>query len=181
MVAVSRVEALEAVGNVMKKNILICFVILSFSCISDSGIPVDYSTLPKNKNNQVLLDLSHVFSNTQIDSLTAKIIAYERQSTNEIAVLTVDSIAPFEDLHIYSSAIGNYWGVGKKDKDNGLVIVLLKTQRRIWLSTGDGATKTLTDSICQEIIDQSMIPYFKKGNYYLGLDKGLDAIINSWY
>ncbi|SDR98097.1 uncharacterized protein SAMN04515667_1133 [Formosa sp. Hel1_31_208] len=165
----------------MKKLILIGFVILCFSCKSDTGIPVDYSTLPKNENNQVLLDLSHIFYDAQIDSLSAKIIAYENQSTNEIVILTVDSIAPFEDLHIYSSAIGNYWGVGKKDKNNGLVIVFLKTQRRIWLSTGDGATKVLTDSICQKIIDQRMIPYFKEGNYYLGLDKGLDAIINAWH
>ncbi|MDG5492727.1 YgcG family protein [Psychroserpens sp. SPM9] len=164
----------------MKKIAIYLILICCFSCKTDRGIGVDYSLLPENKQQKVVLDLSHVFSAKQIASLSQKIIDYEKRTSNEIAVLTVDSIAPFEDIQVYSSAIGDYWGVGKKDINNGLVIVLRKNQKHVWLSTGDGTTKVLTDAICQTIIDDFMIPYFKEGNYYLGIDKGLDVIMSKW-
>ncbi|MCD2260178.1 TPM domain-containing protein [Psychroserpens luteolus] len=165
----------------MKKIAFILVIIFSFSCKTEPGVAVDYSLLPKNETHKVVLDLSQVFNTFQIDELSKKIIDYEQQTTNEIVVLTVDSISPFDDIHTYSSAIGDYWGVGKKDKDNGLVIVLRKNQKHIWLSTGDGTSKILTDSICQDIIDNTMIPYFKDGNYYLGIYEGLDRIMKTWH
>ncbi|WP_298900001.1 YgcG family protein [uncultured Psychroserpens sp.] len=165
----------------MRKLAFIIVIIFCFSCNTKTGVAVDYSLLPKNETHKVVLDLSHVFSDLQIDKLSKKIIDYEDKTTNEIAVLTVDSILPFEDIHTYSSAIGDYWGVGKKDKDNGLVIVLRKNQKHIWLSTGHGTAKILSDSICQDIIDNTMIPYFKDGDYYLGIYEGLDRIMKTWH
>jgi uncharacterized protein len=82
---------------------------------------------------------------------------------------------------LYSSAIGNYWGVGKKEKDNGLVIVIAKEQRQIWFSPGDGTTKTLTDSVCQNIISEKIIPEFKNDNFYLGVSNGLNTVIQKWH
>ncbi|MBR9914676.1 MAG: TPM domain-containing protein [Algicola sp.] len=165
----------------MKHFFIISVLFLVCACKQETRIPVDYSSLPKNELQQVVLDLSNVFNMNQIDTLSQMIIDFEKRTSNEIAILTVDSIAPYEDLHVYSSAIGNYWGVGKANKDNGLVIVLLKNQRQIWLSTGNGTTNVLTDSVCQKIIDSVMIPNFKEGQYYLGMKKGLVAIMEQWH
>ena len=164
----------------MKKIVFIYALVICFSCRTESGVAVDYSLLPKNDTQHVVVDLSQIFTNQEKDALSQKIIDYEKKTTNEIAILTVDAITPFNDISVYSSAIGNYWGVGKKEKDNGLVIVLRKNEKHIWLSTGNGTSRILTDSICQDIITTTMIPYFKDSDYYLGLDKGLDAIMHKW-
>jgi len=165
----------------MKKHLLLLSLIcFCFCCKTENGIAVDYSLLPKNEEQKVVLDLSNLLTSSEIQSLSREIINYEKISSNEIAILTIDSIDPFTDIALYSSAIGNYWGVGKKNKINGLVIVIAKNERKIWLSPGDETTKILTDSICQKIIDQNIIPEFKKQNYYSGISKGLDAIIQKW-
>lgn len=150
------------------------------SCKEEQGVGVDYSMLPQNENHELVHDLSLLFNKTQRHILTQTITAFEERTTNEIVVLTVDSIAPFEDVHLYASAIGNFWQIGKEDKDNGLLILLLHKQKRVWLSTGDGTTKILTDSICQEIIDDHMIPKFRNGDYYGGISEGLEEIMAIW-
>nr|WP_321245639.1 TPM domain-containing protein [uncultured Psychroserpens sp.] len=164
------------------RQFLFIFTLLScVSCKTDTATAVDYSLLPKNKEQHVVVDLSNLFTLSETQTLSKKIIDYESNSTNEIAILTVNSIEPFTDIALYSSAIGNYWGVGKKEKDNGLVIVISKEQRLIWFSPGDGTTKILTDSICQNIIDQSILPDFKNGNFYQGINQGLDAVLQKWH
>lgn len=164
----------------MKNLIFLVTILLCFSCKTNTDIPIEHLHLPKNINQHVVHDLSKVFTEIQVDSLTQKIINYEDLSTNEIAILTVDSILPYKDLKTYGTSIGNFWGIGKKEKDNGLIIILLKNQRKIWISTGNGTERVLTDSICQEIIKSSILPHFKKENYYLGINNGLDSIISKW-
>lgn len=164
----------------MKKYLLFLSLILLLSCKEEQGVGVDYSLLPQNENQEVVHDLSLLFNKKQRNILTRTITDYEERTTNEIAVLTVDSIAPFEDIHLFASAVGNYWGIGKENKDNGLLILLLHKQKRVWLSTGDGITTVLTDPICQEIIDNHMIPYFQKGDYYGGIAEGLEEIMTIW-
>ena len=95
----------------MKHFFIISVLFLVCACKQETRIPVDYSSLPKNELQQVVLDLSNVFNMNQIDTLSQMIIDFEKRTSNEIAILTVDSIAPYEDLHVYSSAIGNYWGI----------------------------------------------------------------------
>ena len=164
------------------RQVLFIFALLScFSCKTETATAVDYSLLPKNEEQYVVVDLSNLFTISETQSISKTIIDFEKTSTNEIAILTIDSIEPFTDIALYSSAIGNYWGVGKKEKDNGLVIVISKEQRLIWFSPGDGTTKILTDSLCQNIIDQSILPEFKNGNFYQGINQGLDAVLQKWH
>ena len=76
--------------------------------------------------------------------------------------------------------MGNYWGVGQKDIDNGLLIVFSKPLRKVAISTGYGTEKVLTDSICKQIIESVMIPNFKNGDYFKGIDNGVDTLIEAW-
>ena len=165
----------------MKKIGLLFFLVISVSCKTESSFTVKNKGIPQNPSGKVVVDLSEVLSPEQRDILTNRIIDFEQQTTNEIAILTTDSIAPFKDISSYSSAVGNLWGVGKKDKNNGLVIVLRKHQREIQLTTGYSTEKILTDSICQDIIDNTMVPQFKEGQYYQGFSNALDSIMRIWH
>jgi len=108
----------------MKKYVLV--FVLVFSCNKTKNNIEDHSNLPENKNQLVVLDLSNLFLQTQIDSLTNKIIAFEKKSSNEIAIITVDSIFPYKNICNYSTDISNFWGHGKKEKKQWIINCLIK-------------------------------------------------------
>lgn len=69
------------------------------------------------------------------------------------------------------------WGVGQKEEDNGVFVLLAMKERKIWISPGLGVEPILTAGRTGDIIRNDIIPHFKKGDYYQGLDRGADAII----
>ncbi len=72
--------------------------------------------------------------------------------------------------------MGQKWGIGQGGEDNGIVITLAKDDRKVDINTGYGIEYRVTDLMAERIINRIMIPEFKTGNYYSGLDKGSDAI-----
>lgn len=158
--------------------LLVLFFILLISCKSQDK---NYSTVfSENPNSLAVVDNSNIFSTAENYELAAKLVEYGEVTTQQIAVVTVDSISPYNDIQKYAADLGSYWGVGQKDLDNGLVIVLSKPLRKVAIATGYGTQKVLTDSICKHIIDNVMIPKFKEDKYYEGIDMGIDAIIRIW-
>ncbi|TXD70822.1 TPM domain-containing protein [Aequorivita lipolytica] len=164
---------------IMKLSLL-SFVIFAsiFSCKSQGK---EYLTIfQDNPNSLAIVDNSNIFSISENIDLATKLVQYGDKTTRQIAVVTVDSISPYNDIQKYASDLGNYWGVGQKDIDNGLLIVFSKPLRKVAISTGYGTEKVLTDSICKQIIDSVMIPKFKEDKYYEGIDMGVNAIIKIW-
>ncbi|WP_179343948.1 TPM domain-containing protein [Winogradskyella ursingii] len=140
---------------------------------------------PKNKATTVsfqsfVIDSSDLFSKSQRDSLTLKILDYERQTTNEIAVLIIDSLLQDQSIQVYSTNVANKLGVGKLEKDNGLIITISKYDRQIAISTGLGTEKTISDYECKEIIESIVVPHFQKRKYYEGIDRAIDSLILLW-
>ncbi len=137
--------------------------------------------IPKNEAHKRVLDHGDFFSTEEEKLLSDKIIAYDIASTNQIAILTIDTLPDGIEILDYGAEVGSKWGVGQKEKDNGLLIVLSKSDREVAISTGYGTEKILTDSICQNIIDGTIIPKFKNNEFYIGIDNALDSIIKKWY
>jgi uncharacterized protein len=125
-------------------------------------------------------DFENVLTTEQVKKLTELITLYEQKTTNEIAVVTINSIEPYSDFDQYAVDLSKEWGVGKKEKNNGLTIVLSKSLRKIRISTGTGTERILTDEICKSIIDQFMVPKFKEGQYYEGISFGLAELLKHW-
>ncbi len=136
------------------------------------------SDLPKFKGE--VNDLEFIFSLEELTNLTLMIREFERETTNQIAILSIDSIGKYTDFDKFATDLSNYNGVGLKDKNNGLTIVFSKNLRKIRISTGLGTEKILTDEICKKVIDQTIIPEFESGNYYAGIRKGLTELIAKW-
>ncbi|SDX59040.1 uncharacterized protein SAMN05216556_1592 [Aequorivita viscosa] len=76
--------------------------------------------------------------------------------------------------------LGKYWGVGTAEKDNGLIILLCKPCQKIGIATGFGTELILTDQICKNVIDQTIIPEFKNGKFYDGIKNGVAELIEKW-
>jgi uncharacterized protein len=110
-----------------------------------------------------------------LDSLVS---AFERRTTVEISVATISSkMVKSEDFEDYSLVMMKTWGVGKKEKNNGILIAISPDLRRMRIHNGYGIENVLTDAKTRYIIDNSFIPKFKEGKYFEGTRDGIIAII----
>ena len=132
-----------------------------------------------NKYNYIT-DNENLFTNQQITVLDKIISDFEKATSNEIAIVTDVTLGDFTNIEEYAVRLANKMGVGKKDKNNGILLVISKKRREIFISTGLGTEQILNNSKCQEIVSETIIPYFKKNEYYLGVKAGLEEIIKNW-
>lgn len=128
----------------------------------------------------VVNDFEGVFSFPQIKELTKIIMVFQKKTKHQIVVVTVDSIAPYKSIGLYAAQLSNTWGVGRKEFNDGLTIVMSKNLRSIFISTGLGTQEMLTDKFCDRVLQETILPDFKKGNYYEGLKDGLGILMNKW-
>ena len=122
-------------------------------------------------------DFAGVISQEYKDKLNSLIGELEEKTQAEIAVVTVGSIAPYEEKE-YARALFDKWSPGKKGKDNGVLVLLAIKERRWRIETGYGVEGILPDGLCGEIGRNYMVPYFKDGKYSEGLYYGVTAIAN---
>lgn len=123
---------------------------------------------------QYVVNPARILSQAACDSIDSMLYALEQQTGIETVVAVVPSIGE-EDCFEFSHQLLNKWGVGKKDKNNGLVILLVTDQRCIQFYTGYGLEGVLPDAICKRIQTRYMIPYLKDGNWDAGMVAGLKA------
>jgi uncharacterized protein len=122
-------------------------------------------------------DFEHIFTATEKDRLDSLSKAIEKQSSLEIAVVTLDSNYAFPlTFDTTTFMLANKWGIGKKDKDNGILIGISKQFRNIHIQNGYGIIKVLTNDQTQSVIDSLMIPQFKNGHFYEGTRRAIMAL-----
>lgn len=132
--------------------------------------------IPKKPNFQTsVYDYGKLLSESEEKQLEEKLIRYSDSTTTQIVVVTVTTING-EDIGILAPKWGHEWGVGQEKEDNGVFILVAKEERRIWIAPGYGVEDRLTAGINGEIIRNIILPEFKAGSYYNGLDKGADAL-----
>jgi uncharacterized protein len=124
-------------------------------------------------------DFLQLFSDDEDKVLDSLVSAIERKTTVEICIATVDSMmVKDKDFEDYTLVMLKMWGVGKKDKNNGILIVISPDLRRIRIQNGYGIENILSDAETKYIIDRSFIPKFKEAKYFEGTRDGIIAIIN---
>lgn len=121
-------------------------------------------------------DLAHMMSESEVAQLEQKLREYERATSTEITIVTVTNIGDY-DISDYAITLGKKWQLGKAGKDNGVLIIAAKENRKGWIAVGKGLEGTLTDLTAGRIYRNEMVPSFKAGNYYEGFSKTADAVI----
>lgn len=122
-------------------------------------------------------DFANIIDKGDADKLSSLIEKVEQKTTMEIAVVTVNSIAPYDEKE-YARILFDNWKPGKKGKDNGVLVFLAVKERRWRIETGYGVEGILPDALCGEIGRSYMVSYFKEGKYGEGLYQGICAIAN---
>jgi uncharacterized protein len=150
-----------------------------FVCFFFTQISFGQFNIPEKPELQTsVYDYANVLSATEKSQLEEKLIKYSDSTTTQIVVITIESLKG-EDIGILTPKWGQTWGIGGTAKnDNGVLILLAKAERKIWISAGYGLEDRLSAGIGGEITRNIIIPEFKAGSYYKGLDKGTDAIID---
>ena len=125
-----------------------------------------------------VLDQANMLSGGQERALARKLMAYEDTSSTAIVVVLLSSLegAPVDD---YAISLGRDWGVGQEGKDNGVVVLVSKNDRKMFIATGYGVEGALPDAIANRIVERIMTPAFRQGQFYAGMDRGTDAIIQA--
>lgn len=121
-------------------------------------------------------DEANLLSATEEHSLKQKLIGYADSTSTQIVVFIAPTING-ENIGLLAARWAHEWGVGQAEKDNGVFILLASKERQVWIAPGYGVEDKLTAGITGELVRNIIIPEFKKGDYYGGLDKGTDAII----
>lgn len=133
-------------------------------------------TIPEKPQKQTsVYDYVNLLSASQSKALEQKLIRYSDSTSTQIVVAVISSTEG-ENINFLGAQWGQKWGIGQADKDNGILVLLARNDRRIAINIGYGVEASLTDFMSKRIIESIIIPEFKKGDYYGGLDKGADAI-----
>jgi uncharacterized protein len=152
-------------------KMLLCFLFTQVS-FAQFNIP------EKPEFQTSVYDYAKVLSADEKAQLEEKLIRYSDSTSTQIVVITIESLKG-EDIGILTPKWGQKWGIGGTAKnDNGVIILLAKAERKIWISAGYGLEDRLTAGIGGEITRNIIIPEFKAGSYYRGLDKGTDALFD---
>ena len=128
------------------------------------------------RSNTLVTDYTNTLSADDKQRLESKLVAFNDSSSTQIAIVIIKSVGNY-DIGEYGAALGRKWGIGQKGKNNGVLILVALADRKITIQTGYGAEGPLPDIITQEIRVNDINPRFKAGDYYGGLNAGVDQII----
>ena len=158
------------------KNKITLFICLFIFAILLPQMGFSQFQIPKKPSFQTsVYDYANLLSESEKVDLEQKLIKYSDSTSTQIVIITEETING-EDIGILTPKWATEWGIGDKEKDNGILILVAKQERKIWISPGYGAEVQLVAGINGEIIRNVIKPRFKEGNYYAGLDDGTNAI-----
>ena len=120
-------------------------------------------------------DYVDLLDNRQKEALSQKLVRYSDSTSTQI-VITIIASTNGENINYLGANWGQKWGIGQEGKDNGVLIILAQNDRKIAINTGYGVEGLLTDALSKRIIENVVLPEFRNGNFYGGLDKGADVI-----
>lgn len=123
-----------------------------------------------------VVDQANLLDAATEQALTEKLAALEAKSSDQLVVVTVDSLhdQPIED---YGYQLGRAWGIGQKEGDNGALLIVAPNEKKVRIEVGYGLEPILTDAFSSLVIQNDILPSFRQGDYQAGVVKGVDALI----
>jgi len=158
------------INNKFLLLILFAFIV-PFKTIIAQDLPTQ-SNPPKIVN-----DFAGLINASQAQELERKLVAFNDTASSQISIVTITDLGVYE-ISDYAFKLAEKWGIGQKGKNNGILILVSKTQRKTFIATGYGVEEYLPDAICKRIVELTINPSFKQGNFYEGLSNGTDEVIN---
>ena len=151
------------------------FLLVAFLFCLTAKSFAQYDIPPVPEKQTSVYDYADLLSAGQKAALENKLVKYSDTTSTQIVVVIIPSTKG-EDISFLGAKWGQKWGIGQKDKDNGILITLATKDRKVDINTAYGIETIITDRMAEQVINRIMIPQFKRGDYYAGLDQGADAL-----
>lgn len=159
----------------MKKIVIL---ILAFAAFVLNG-QIATRPSPQKLYNNLSQEFPDFLSNSEADAIEQKLVEFSRETSNQICVVVVDDLNGM-DASSYAIQLGNDWGVGKKDFNNGIVILIKPTGgkggRDLFIAIGYGLEGAIPDLATKRIREEEMYPYLKSGNNYTAIDNAVTRL-----
>ncbi len=152
----------------LKRTILWVALVLCINTAFSQEIPERSGTL--------VTDYTNTLSSSDKAQLEHKLVAFNDSTSTQIAVVIMQSTGEY-DINQYGAALLRKWGIGSKEKNNGILVLVAMKDRKMSIQTGYGAEGAVPDIVTQQIIQNDMKPHFKENDYYGGLDAATDNIM----
>lgn len=172
--------------TVMKTNSLMKFPLdnmwlkkyasLLFLFLLASQVLMAQGDFPERPNPPKLVnDFTQTLSSSEQTALERKLVAYNDSTSSQITVVLLGSVGQY-DISDYAFQLGDKWGIGQKGKDNGLLILAAMKDRKVFIATGYGLEGAVPDALARRIVDNVIVPAFKREAYFEGLDQATTMI-----
>jgi uncharacterized protein len=153
------------------KHLLLFFFLIQFGLSAQDPFPE-----PMNPR-RLVNDFTNTLSADQLRLLESKLVAYDDSTSNQVAIIIVGSLEGY-DIAQYGAEISQKWGIGNKEKNNGVLLLVALDDRKVNISTGYGLEGAITDAHSKRIIQNYIVPNFKTGDYFTGLDQASSIIMS---
>ncbi|MCW6053515.1 TPM domain-containing protein [Lyngbya sp. CCAP 1446/10] len=156
---------------------LLCFSAIAFP-VASQAITVQEVPNPRQVNHTWVTDRANILSDSTETQLNQMIAELEAKNGSEIAVVTVPDTKPSATPKAFSTELFNFWGIGKKGKNNGVLLLISSGERRVQIETGSGIQSLLPDAKMVSIIQTEITPRFKQQDFDGGTLAGTKALVN---
>jgi uncharacterized protein len=136
--------------------------------------PAAAQTFPKLTGRVV--DEAHLLSAEQAAALDAKLAALETQSQRQMVIATIPDLQGY-DIEDYGYQLGRAWGIGDKQRNDGLLLIVAPNERKVSIEVGYGLEGVISDALASEIRRTEIVPRFKTGDYAGGIAAATDKLI----
>ncbi len=164
------------------KNMKFRFRILFFVVFIISSLPVFSIDLPKRPVPPRLVnDYTGFLTSNEAAQLEQKLVNFDRETSTQIALVIVNDLGG-DAIADYAVQLGRAWGIGQKGKNNGILILIkpktASSRGQVFIAPGYGLEGVVPDAIAKRIVDTEIIPSFKAGNYFEGINKGVNTLMS---
>ena len=134
------------------------------------------------KPARLVNDFAGVFSQQERNALESRLVDFDRTTSTQIAVVTIADLDGYA-IADYAARLFDKWGIGGgSDKNNGILILIkpktISSRGEVFIATGYGLEGAVPDALAKRIVDYDIIPSFREGRYYQGIDKATSTLIS---
>ena len=124
-----------------------------------------------------MVDEANILDEATRAALTQKLADLEAKTTDQLVVVTLKSLQS-TSIEDFGYQLGRHWQIGQKDKNNGVLLIVVPNERRVRIEVGYGLEGTLTDAVSRLIIENGIVPRFRANDFAGGITRGVDDIIS---
>lgn len=150
---------------------VVTYFFVALALIASSAQAIEFPKLTGR-----VVDNAELLPSSVEQQLTQQLKAHENKTTNQVVVVTINSLQGME-IADYGYQLGRHWGIGQRDANNGVLLIVAPKQRKVRIEVGYGLEATLTDALSKQIIDFEIIPRFKQNDFPGGIQAGVTAIL----